>query len=196
MVAPSSGPPWGVLPGRNPSWSPGDHLLHHNGNPTLSPRNRTSRFCEHHRPTNGNGQPVPSQPIVFPGFCCDLGQICCRPEDDATARHNGAAQRRDTTARHNGARNTDYGQPPQKRFESGPAAGSATFSLGTSRVPAGFAGFSRLAVRFREATGLFGIPGRRRRKQTQPAHSQNVFRVGWRQGSGRAQKGDVPRNVS
>ena len=43
-----------------------------------------------------------------------------------------------------------------------------------------------------EATGLFGIPGRRRRKQTQPAHSQNVFRVGWRQGSGRAQKGDVP----
>ena len=36
-----------------------------------------------------------------------------------------------------------------------------------------------MAVRFWEATRLFGIPGRRRRKQTQPAHSQNVFRVGW-----------------
>ena len=34
-----------------------------------------------------------------------------------------------------------------------------------------------MAVRFREATGFFGIPGRRRRKQTQPAHSQNVFRA-------------------
>ncbi len=86
VVAPSSGPPWGVLPGRNPSWSPADHLLHHNGNPTLSPRNRTSRFCEHHRPTNGNGQPVPSQPTVFPGFCCDLGQICCKPVDDVGSK--------------------------------------------------------------------------------------------------------------